>query len=244
MAWLLARRPEVPAAPDRAPSAVGEPVELRKHRPRPSPTAPLSYEPAEPDRPVARSRPPWPPLLRRIRSLAIVALIVVAGAFLVRTYVVETYYIPSESMEPTLHGCPNCNDDRVLVEKLSYLFHDPQPGDVVVFNRPDSGPWKHTVEDKVLIKRVIGVGGDRIVIKHGHVFRDGRRLIEPYVNPACRQGTTAPHHVYRVAPGELFLMGDNRCDSEDSRFNGPVPDGDIVGRAFVIVWPLSRVHSL
>jgi signal peptidase I len=185
----------------------------------------------------------WPPFLGKIRSLAILALIVVAGVFLLRTYVVETYYVPSASMEPTLHGCPNCDDDRVLVEKLSYVFHDPQPGDVVVFNRPDTGPWAHNVPEKVLIKRIIGVGGDRIVIKHGRVFRDGRLLVEPYVNPAC-SGTQAPQRVYRVPLDGVFVMGDNRCRSDDSRFNGPVPVSDLVGRAFLIVWPLSRFHSL
>jgi signal peptidase I len=157
--------------------------------------------------------------------------------------VVETYYVPSASMEPTLHGCPNCDDDRVLVEKLSYLFHAPQPGDVVVFDRPDTGSWARNVPEKVLIKRIIGVGGDRLVIKHGHVFRDGRLLVEPYVNPAC-DGTQAPQRVYRVPPDEVFVMGDNRCRSDDSRFNGPVPVSDLVGRAFLVVWPLSRFHSL
>lgn len=182
--------------------------------------------------------------LSRICSLAIIVLIVVACAVLVRTFVVETYYIPSGSMEPTLHGCPGCDDDRVVVEKLSYLFHDPQQGDVVVFDRPSSGPWARDVSESVLIKRVIGIGGDRIVIKHGHVFRDGRRLAEPYVNAACRNGTHAPHRVYRVPPDEVFVMGDNRCSSEDSRFNGSVPVSDVVGRAFLIVWPLTRLHSL
>jgi signal peptidase I len=242
-AWLFARRPDPFAIPGI--SAPGETalVELRKHRPRPSSAAPLEYEPvAEPT--TGGSGSPWPPFLNRIRSLAILALIIVAGAFLLRTYVVETYYVPSASMEPTLHGCPNCNDDRVLVEKLSYLFHDPQPGDVVVFNRPDNGPWERNVPEKVLIKRIIGVGGDRIVIQHGHVFRDGRRLVEPYVNPACTLGTQAPQRVYLVPQNEVFVMGDNRCRSEDSRFNGPVPVSDLVGRAFLIVWPLSRVGSL
>lgn len=189
-------------------------------------------------------KPPRSNWLGRICSLAIIALIVVSCAVLMRTFVIETYYIPSGSMEPTLHGCPGCDDDRVVVEKVSYLFHDPQPGDVVVFNRPSSGPWARDVAESVLIKRVIGVGGDRIVIKHGHVFRDGRRLIESYVNAACRNGTQAPHRVYRVPLHEVFVMGDNRCSSEDSRFNGPVPVGDVVGRAFLIVWPFTRLHSL
>jgi signal peptidase I len=243
-AWLFARRPEpVPLGEPTTPGAA-PPIELRKHRPRPSSAAPLEYDSADTSPRTGDSRFPWPPFVDRIRSLLILALIVVAGVFLLRTYVVETYYVPSASMEPTLHGCPHCNDDRVLVEKLSYLFHDPQAGDVVVFDRPDFGRWVRNVPERVLIKRIIGVGGDRIVVRHGQVFRDGRRLIEPYVNPACTEGTRAPRHVYRVPQGDVFVMGDNRCRSDDSRFNGPVPVSDLVGRAFLIVWPLSRVHTL
>ena len=165
---------------------------------------------------------------------------------LLRSYVVAPYYVPSQSMEPTLHGCPHCNDDHVLVEKLSYHFHAPQPGDIVVFNRPPN--WH--VSDKVLIKRVIGVAGDRITLLHGHVYRNGQRLDEPYVNPQCTQGTTTKRgstrlrRYPRVKPGELFVMGDNRCDSADSRFFGDVPTSDIIGRAFLIIWPLKRIHTL
>lgn len=221
VSWLLARRPERgPASDSAVDEADGPPTEDKA--PDHSPRSGLGW----------------------IRSWAIIVLIVVAGAFLLRTYVVETYYIPSASMEPTLHGCPTCQDDRVLVEKISYLFGDPERGDVVVFNRPTSGPWARDITEKVLIKRVIGVGGDRIVIRHGHVFRDGQRLAESYVNPACGQGTQAPRHVYRVPPNDVFVMGDNRCRSEDSRFNGPVPVSDVVGRAFLIVWPLGRVRLL
>ena len=175
-----------------------------------------------------------------------VAAIAVGAALLLRTFVVEPYYVPSQSMEPTLHGCKGCNDDHVLVEKLSYLFHDPQPGDIVVFNRPST--WK--VPDQVLIKRVIGVPGDRIKLQDGKVYRNGARLDESYVNQKCRGGTRTPNgspkkKVYaRVPNGDLFVMGDNRCDSEDSRYFGVVPQSAVIGRAFLIIWPFHRIHSL
>jgi signal peptidase I len=135
-----------------------------------------------------------------------------------------------------------------MVEKLSYDFHDPRRGDVVVFDRPAT--WQ--VQDKVLIKRVIGVSGDRITIKSGRVFINGALIDEPYVNQKCKPQTTGDPgstdtraRTFRTVPnGDLFVMGDNRCDSEDSRVFGVVPTGNVIGRAFLIVWPLGRLHSL
>ena len=186
--------------------------------------------------------------LRTLRTLVIVIVVAIVGALLLRTYVVAPYYVPSASMEPTLHGCPGCNNDHVLVEKLTYRFHDVQAGDIVVFNRPDN--WH--VPDDVLIKRVIGVAGDEIEIKDGHVYRNGQVLSEPYVNQDCNPATTAlpgststkAKTFPRIPNGELFVMGDNRCDSEDSRVFGDVPTDKVIGRAFMIIWPLSRFHSL
>ncbi|HEY2271153.1 MAG TPA: signal peptidase I [Jatrophihabitantaceae bacterium] len=192
---------------------------------------------------------PWPKAIRRTVRFVVVVAIAVAAALLLRTYVVQPYYVPSQSMEPTLHGCPGCNDDHVLVEKLSYRFHDVKAGDIVVFHRPASWPVGQ-VPDDVLIKRVIGVAGDRLTLKHGRVFRNGQPLDEPYVNQKCRRGTTDKtgsihKKAYpRVPNGEVFVMGDNRCDSEDSRFFGDVPTSDVIGRAFLIIWPVGRIHSL
>ena len=111
-----------------------------------------------------------------------------ARPLLLRTYVVAPYYIPSESMEPTLHGCTGCNDDHVLVDKFSYRLHDPHQSDIVVFTRP---PAAQTT-DHVLIKRVIGLPGDRVVLKHGNVYINGKRLKEPYVRKACGPHPTRP----------------------------------------------------
>jgi signal peptidase I len=192
-----------------------------------------------------RRRRSMPKAARSALRLLVVVAVAVVAALLLRAYVVEPYYVPSQSMEPTLHGCPGCDNDHVLVEKLSYHFHDVQPGDIIVFNRPSA--WH--VPDKVLIKRVIGVAGDVLKLKGGQVFRNGEQLDEPYVNKDCKRGTTDQAGsiratTYRVPKGGLFVMGDNRCDSEDSRFFGVVPRDKVIGRAFLIIWPFSRIHSL
>jgi signal peptidase I len=160
-------------------------------------------------------------------------------ATLLRTWVVAPYFIPSASMETTLHGCTGCNNDHVLVDKLSYSLHSVHRGDVVVFHRPTT--WQ--VSETLLIKRVVGLPGDVLSTQDGVVYVNGRQLVEPYIDRACTSGTTGLPQV-QVPAGEVFVMGDNRCDSEDSRVFGPVPIHDIVGRAFVIVWPLGRIHWL
>ena len=189
-----------------------------------------------------RSRRGMPKWVRTARSLLIAAVVVVAAAWALRTWVASPYYVPSASMEPTLHGCPNCDNDHVLVQKLSYDFHDPERGDIVVFENP-GGRWGE-VPDKDLIKRVIGVPGDHISVLHRHVYINGAEQAEPYVNKSCH-GTAAMglRNGYRVPKGEIFVMGDNRCDSEDSRMFGPVPIDKVIGKAMLIFWPLGRFGS-
>ena len=164
-------------------------------------------------------------------------VVIVAGAVLVaiviRTFVLQAFYIPSSSMEPTLKI-----DDKVLVNKLSYKFHDINRGDIVVFERP---PGETDPKIKDLIKRVIGLPGDSIEAHDGHVFVDGRRLNEPYlpagiqIKPLARQ----------VVPGNsIFVMGDNRPSSKDSTVFGPISKNLVVGRAFLPVWPLSAIKFL
>ncbi len=124
-------------------------------------------------------------------------------------------------MEPTLHGCSGCNDDHVLVDKVSYRAHPPRPGDIVVFDRPPGDP---AGEDE-LIKRVIGVPGETITLRDGHVYVNGLLLDEPYVNKKCGSDPTRPlTGVFRwhIPDGEVFVLGDNRCDSLDSRAFGPI----------------------
>jgi signal peptidase I len=162
--------------------------------------------------------------------------------FVLRSYVVEPFYVPSGSMETTLHGCPGCNDDYLLVDKLSYRLHDIHHGDVVVFTKPPG----LSAPDNVLVKRVIATGGERIALRGGKVFVNDKQIDEPYLNPACG-GTTNPETQpaeVTVPKGDVWVMGDNRCDSQDSRSFGPIKDSTVIGRAFVVVWPLSRLHWL
>jgi signal peptidase I len=191
-----------------------------------------------------------PPGTRRsirwlIRTGVILAIAVLA-AVLLRVYVVAPYYIPSASMEPTLHGCSGCNNDHVLVDKLSYRMHDIHRGDVVVFHRP--GTWQ--VPEKTLIKRVIGLPGDKLRVSGGKLLVNGLVLEESYTNPKCgptssASGNLAGAKTFGPVPaGEVYVMGDNRCNSSDSRAFGPVPDSKVIGRAFVIIWPLGRIHYL
>lgn len=171
---------------------------------------------------------------------------VIAGAIvlalIVKVFLLQAFYIPSPSMYPTLKV-----GDRVLVNKLSYHLHDVNRGDVVVFERPPSEEAS-TIPD--LIKRVIGLPGDSITFQNGHVFVNGEQLDEPYLPAGVT--TTAEFAPNRctveapclVPPGDVWVMGDNRNDSKDSRYFGPIEQKTIVGRAFVVVWPLDRIAWL
>ena len=153
--------------------------------------------------------------------MVVVAVLV---AVLLRAFVVQTFFIPSGSMEPTLQI-----GDRILVNKLSYHLHGVDRGDIVVFSRPPAencgGP-----EVNDLVKRVIGLPGDVISLSGGYVYIDGKRLDESWL-PASEQGITFPGpagnssnlaHPYRVPANDYFVMGDNRTDSCDSRYWGPI----------------------
>jgi signal peptidase I len=183
-------------------------------------------------RPAAPSR--WRGRLRLLSMLAITLVCVLV----LRMFVVATFYIPSASMEPTLHGCDGCEADMVVVDKLSYQFSDVSRGDVVVFDRPPLAP----AADKELIKRVIGLPGETISGHDGRVFVGSKAIREPYVNPSCH-GTTDFGPVV-VQPGHYFMMGDNRCNSADSRVFGTIPKSSIVGRAFAVIWPFKHLRWL
>jgi len=152
-----------------------------------------------------------------------------AAAVLVRTYVVEPFYIPSPSMQPALRP-----GDRVVVDKLRYRFTEPNRGDVVVFDKPpDAGG---SAEVKNLIKRVVAVPGDEIEARQGVVYRNGEVLAEPYLRPGTVTTDIARR---RIPPDRYWVMGDNREVSEDSRLFGPVPGSVLTGRALLRVWPAS-----
>lgn len=221
-------------------------------------------------------------LLREVAVLAVTAIVL---SFLVQTFLARTYVIPSQSMEPTLMGCPDCAtpDDRIVVDRVTYRFNDPRAGDVVVFEGPDAS-WNDELPDpassnpvllglqyagmaagmaspheKDFVKRVIATGGQTVKCcsATGAVEVDGKELNEPYVQndwaftPGQLDCTTSPASrrcfaPATVAPGRLWVMGDNRNNSGDSRYHrddplgGQVPIGDVRGKARVIILPISR----
>ena len=146
-------------------------------------------------------------------------LLLTAIIFLVVNAATGRFLIRSVSMQPNLY-----EDERVIVDKVSYLFHPPQRGDVVVLDLP--------AEPEDLIKRVIGLPGETIELNAGVVYIDGQPLKESYVRPS--PGNLPAR---KLGADEYFVMGDNRGNSKDSRIFGPIPRESIVGRAWIIYWP-------
>lgn len=149
----------------------------------------------------------------------------------VKTYLVQPFEIPSSSMEDTLQI-----GDRVLVDKLVYRFRNPQVGDIIVFLSPEDG-------ETDLIKRVVATEGQLVDIRDGVLYVDGKRAPDAYVNTSYPDTFDAGETV-TVPPGDVYVMGDNRANSKDSRYLGPQPLRAIRGRAFAIYWPLSRLGGL
>lgn len=207
---------------------------------------------------------------RALVEWGVVVVVAVVVALLVRAFLLQTFLIPSGSMETTL-----LPGDRIVVSKVSYDMHPVHRGDIIVFARPHT--WPKDYPD--LVKRVIALPGETLWAHGGHVYLDTaacrlagtsctgpdlsvpgasggvvtmRQLREPWL-PAGDRGVTAPgpslapyslHQPYTVPAGDYFVMGDNRTDSADSRYNGPVPRHDIVGEAVLRYWPLGRIGSL
>lgn len=174
-------------------------------------------------------------------ELPILLIVAILVAVLVRTFLVQTFYIPSGSMETTL-----LINDRVLVNKIVYRFRDPHRGEVVVFVPPKE--WDAGSKDDY-IKRVVGVGGDKVVCcdSAGRITINGRVLNENYLY-AGNAPSVQPFEV-TVPTGRLFVLGDHREESADSRYHmsyqdGTIPVSAVVGRAFVIFWPFNHITSL
>jgi signal peptidase I len=268
--------PERAGTPEQSASSIG-----------PSPVEASNTDPAAPD-------PAKPKRASRWWELPVLAVLAIAVAVLVKTFLVQPFYIPSESMEPTLHGCTGCNGDKILVNKTIYDFRDPHPGDIIVFSEPE--PWTedpgseatvapHTnlitgpirwfgqlvgvvpPDEEDLVKRVIATGGMKVKCcdAQGQVqvqdpgSTTWRSLVEPFL--AQGSNTESSFDAVTVPEGRLWVMGDNRNNSADSRYHcqpgqettvqkcvdvtrATVPVSNVVGKAFVIAWPVSRWRTL
>ncbi|MCW2532708.1 MAG: lepB [Blastococcus sp.] len=209
-----------------------------------------------------------------LRELPVLLLIAFVLALVVKTFFVQAFFIPSGSMEQTLHGCTGCTGDRVLVNKIPYWFGEPEPGEIVVFKGPDT--WTPEVSvaapsnwfsgallwlgrtvgvappsEDDFVKRVIATGGQTVQCcdAEGRVTVDGRPLDEPYIfeNTPLESRAFGP---VTVPQGRLWVMGDHRSASADSkahigdRYSGTIGVDDVIGKAAVIVWPVSRFGLL
>jgi signal peptidase I len=199
-------------------------------------------------------------------SVAIELVVIVATALglalAIQAFIVKPYRIPSGSMLPTLHI-----NQRVLVDRIGTHFSSPHVGDIYVFHPPKNyvagcadshegensdgqdapqpcGVAQSQESSETFIKRVVGVPGDTISIVAGHVLRDGVREKDSYVAPCDGSGSCNFPRAIKVPPNDYFMMGDNRGESDDSRFWGPVPKAWIIGEAFLTYWPPDRIGFL
>ncbi len=189
-----------------------------------------------------------------VELVAIVAF-AVGLALLIQAFAVKPYQIPSASMKPTLQV-----GQRVLVQRVSYHFSDPQVGDIVVFHPPEGADESErcglqpkppneacsepvdSPDDTTFIKRVVATPGDTLSIENGHAIVNGEQIEDEFIKP-CGGGNTDCNFrkPITIPPDHFFMMGDNRGGSDDSRFWGPVPREWIIGKAFATYWPLDRL---
>ncbi len=176
-------------------------------------------------------------LLRSALSFVGMVVLVIAMSWVMRTFIFGAYEIPTGSMETTIMP-----GERVFAERISYVAGEPEQGDIVTFDDPE-------IQGRTLIKRVIATGGQTVDLVDGVVVVDGVPLDEPYVNgepsyplvPAYGLDITYP---YTVPEGELWLMGDNRTSSSDSRYFGSVPVSNVSGKAVFTYWPIGSIGVL
>jgi signal peptidase I len=232
-------------------------------------------------------------------ELPVLAIVAIAVAVIVKTFLIQPFYIPSGSMEKTLHGCPSCNGDKILVNKPIFDFRSPHPGDIVVFSLPSAWPktpgespvapktnlltgpvrWFGQLVGVIppdredLVKRVVAVGGQtvkccdsqgRVQVSDAGPTGPFRSLDEPFTYLHDPDGPEMPFTAVTVPHGRLWVMGDHRTNSADSRFHciagqdqatasggkpcdpvsSTVPISNVIGKAFVIAWPPSRWRTL
>jgi signal peptidase I len=226
------------------------PVEEASSEDGPEPQGRGKHEPTEPEK---DGRGGIVGFFRELPGLIIIAF---ALALLIKTFLIQAFYIPSQSMVPTLKV-----QDRVLVNKLVYDFGEIQRGDIIVFENPhlrdpDRGvfemAWHWLTEglgfsadpQKDFIKRVVALPGETIEVRNGRVLIDGERIEEPYLTPRASRDHSN-FHPTMIKPGHVFVMGDNRPNSQDSRSSlGQIPIDKVVGKSFVLLWPPSRIEWL
>ena len=204
--------------------------------------------PKESDDPPRRSRRRF--LWTELPGLLLTALVI---AVLIKTFLVQPFWIPSESMLPTIEV-----NDRVMVNKLAFNWGEPERGDIVVFRDPAGPEVDESIPEAVirsvleavgirtrgrddLIKRVIGLPGETLEIEGNHVMIDGIPIAEPYLALGATMADEGP---FVVGTNEVFVMGDNRQFSFDSRRFGPISYDDLIGRAFITIWPISSFGPL
>lgn len=200
------------------------------------------------------------PLARSVVELVVIIAVALGLALAIQAFVVKPYEIPSGSMLPTLHL-----GQRILVDRVGTHFGSPQVGDIYVFHPPASETCANPREGQngdgqdarracdavqaqesgqTYVKRVVGGPGDHLSIRDGHVYRNGKREKDSYTIPCDGSGECDFPGTITIPPGDYYMMGDNRPDSLDSRFWGPVPKKWMIGEAFLTYWPPDRVGIL
>jgi signal peptidase I len=193
-------------------------------------------------------------------ELVMIVVVALGLALTIQAFIVKPFRIPSGSMLPTLDV-----GERVLVDRVSYRFSEPSRGDIIVFKPPkgadqggicgnprepdDGHPCSTPTSQRSnqnFIKRVVAVPGDRLFLKDGRVYIDGKRQDEPFVDPEFDPNCDKCNlpRAITIPPDHFFMMGDNRDESEDSRYWGPVPKKWIIGNAFATYWPPKKIGTL
>jgi signal peptidase I len=183
----------------------------------------------ESDRPVAAGEPKKSSLTRTLVEIVVIVAAAFAIALLVQAFIVKPFTIHQVSMRPTLE-----EGDRILINRLAYRFGEPSRGDIVVLRSPINAQ-----ED--LVKRIVAVAGDRVAVSDGRLYVNGVAQDEPYL---LEQDIRGDMPETAVPAGHVFVMGDNRNNSGDSRMFGPVSTESLVGSAFLVFWPIGRWQTL
>jgi len=200
------------------------------------------------------------PFMRSGAELLLIVVVALGVALAIQAFIVKPYEIPSGSMLPTLHI-----NQRILVDRIGTHFSSPAIGNVMVFHPPanevcrdpnagqrqDGVPSSRACDvvqrkesSQTYVKRVVGLPGDRLSIRGGHVYRNGVREADAFIVPCAGAGECNFPAAITVPRGDYYMMGDNRPDSLDSRFWGPVPKAWLIGKAFLTYWPPDRIGFL